>query len=191
MKKEKSGIIFVLIAGILWGTMGVFVNYFNSVGLGSVECAWLRLVVAAVLVSLYILIKDAKLFSIKARDLWCFLGSGILSLMIFTVCYFRTIILSSMSVAAVLLYTSPIFVIILSMIFFKEKLTKIKALSAILCVIGCAFVTGIVGSDTKISILALLLGVSSGFAYALYSIFSRFALEKGYKSITILHILLY
>jgi len=42
-----------------------------------------------------------------------------------------------------------------------------------------------VGSDTKISILALLLGVSSGFAYALYSIFSRFALEKGYKSITI------
>ena len=185
MKKDTLGIIYVLIAGMLWGTMGIFVNYFDSVGLGSIDIAGVRVFFASILVVLFILIKNPKLLRIKPGDIWCFIGSGLISLMIFTICYFRTIVLSSMSVAAVLLYTSPVFVIVLSFIIFKEKITKIKALSCIVCVAGSAFVSGIIGSDTKISLIAFLLGISSGFAYALYSIFSRFALEKHYASITI------
>ncbi|MBE6651438.1 MAG: EamA family transporter [Ruminococcaceae bacterium] len=185
MKKDTLGIVYVLIAGILWGTMGIFVNYFDSINLGSIDISGIRMFFASVLVILFILIKNPSLLKIKIKDIWCFLGSGLLSLMIFTICYFRTIVLSSMSVAAVLLYTSPVFVIVLSLIIFKEKITKIKALSCIVCVAGTAFVSGVIGSDTKISIIAFLLGVTSGFAYALYSIFSRFALQKGYPSITI------
>ena len=185
MKKDTLGIIYVLIAGILWGTMGIFVNYFDSIKLGSIDIAGIRMFFASVLVVIFILIKNPTLLKIKIKDIWCFIGSGLLSLMIFTVCYFRTIVLSSMSVAAVLLYTSPVFVIVLSLIIFKERITSVKALSCIVCVAGTAFVSGIIGSDTKISTIAFLLGITSGFAYALYSIFSRFALQKSYKSITI------
>lgn len=185
MKKEKLGILFVLIAGTLWGTMGVFVNFFDSEGLTSVDIAGIRLVFSALIMAVYLLIKNPKLFIIKMSDVWCFMGSGLVSLMIFTVCYFKTIVLSSMSVAAVLLYTSPVFVILFSFFLFKEKITRIKALSCIICVAGCAFVTGIIGSDTRIPLIAFLLGISSGIAYALYSIFSRFALQKGYSSLTI------
>lgn len=185
MKKDTLGTLYVLIAGILWGTMGVFVNYFDSIGLGSIDIAGVRVFFASILVVLFIAIKDPRLLKIKIKDVWCFIGSGLISLMIFTICYFRTIVLASMSVAAVLLYTSPVFVIVLSFIIFKEKITKIKALSCIVCVAGSAFVSGVVGSDTRISLIAFLLGISSGFAYALYSIFSRFALQKHYPSITI------
>ncbi len=185
MKKDTLGVIYVLLAGALWGTMGIFVNYFNSIKLASIDIATIRLFFASIIVAIIILIKKPSLFKIKVKDLWCFLGSGLLSLMLFTVCYFETIVRASMSVAAVLLYTSPVFVIILSYIIFKEKLTKIKALSCIVCVGGSALVSGIIGSDTKISLIAFLLGISSGLAYALYSIFSRFALQKGYASLTI------
>lgn len=185
MKKDTLGTLYVLIAGILWGTMGVFVNYFDSIGLGSIDIAGVRVFFASILVVLFIAIKDPRLLKIKLKDIWCFIGSGLISLMIFTVCYFRTIVLASMSVAAVLLYTSPVFVIVLSFVIFKERITKLKALSCIVCVAGSAFVSGVVGSDTKISLIAFLLGISSGFAYALYSIFSRFALQKHYPSITI------
>lgn len=185
MKKGNLGVIYVLIAGILWGTMGLFVNYFKTQGLGSQDIAGVRVFFASILVVIFILIKDRKLLKFKPKDIWCFIGSGLVSLMIFTVCYFKTIIESSMSVAAVLLYTSPVFVIILSLIIFKEKLTAVKAISCIVCVAGSAFVSGIIGSDTKISLIAFVLGITSGFAYALYSIFSRFALQKGYHSITI------
>ena len=185
MKKDTLGIIYVLIAGILWGTMGVFVNYFDGIGLGSIDIAGVRVFFASVLVVLFLLLKNPALLKFRLKDIWCFIGSGLVSLMIFTVCYFKTIVLSTMSVAAVLLYTSPVFVIILSFVIFKEKITGIKAISCIVCVAGCAFVSGVVGSDTSISLVAFLLGISSGFAYALYSIFSRFALQKGYPSITI------
>lgn len=185
MKKETLGTLYVLIAGILWGTMGVFVNYFDSIGLGSIDIAAVRVFFASIIVVLLIVIKNPKLLRIRFKDIWCFIGSGLISLMIFTICYFKTIVLSSMSVAAVLLYTSPVFVIVLSFIIFKEKITSIKALSCIVCVAGSAFVSGVIGSDTKISLTAFLLGISSGFAYALYSIFSRFALHKNYNSITI------
>ncbi len=185
MKKERIGVIYVLIAGILWGTMGVFVNFFDSKELNSIQIAGARLLFATLIMGVYILIKSKKLFKIKLRDLWCFLGSGLISLMIFTVCYFKTIVLSSMSVAAVLLYTSPVFVILLSFFIFKEPLTKIKALSCILCVAGSAFVSGIIGSKESIPLIAFILGISSGLAYALYSIFSRFALQKKYSSMTI------
>ncbi len=185
MKKEKTGIIFVLIAGTLWGTMGVFVNFFSGAGLGSVDISGIRLIFASLIMALYLVFKNKNLFKIKLKDLWCFLGSGLISLMIFTVCYFRTIVLSSMSVAAVLLYTSPVFVILLSFVIFKESITPIKALSCIVCVAGSAFVSGIIGSSEAIPLIAFLLGISSGLAYALYSIFSRFALQKEYSSMTI------
>lgn len=185
MKSETKGIISVLIAGCLWGTMGVFVNYFNSEGLKSVDIAGIRVFFAAVIISFYALIKNPAVFKIRRQDLWCFLGTGLVSLAIFTICYFETIVRSSMSVAAVLLYTSPVFVIVFSFFLFKEKITTLKIFSSIICVIGCTLVAGIVGSGTKISAIALILGISSGVAYALYSIFSRFALQRGYSSLTI------
>lgn len=185
MKKDTLGIIYVLIAGTLWGTMGIFVNYFNSQKLGSVDIAGVRVFFAAILMILFLLIKSPDKLKIKPRDLWCFVGSGLISLMVFTMCYFTTIVKASMSVAAVLLYTSPVFVIVLSLFIFKEKLTKAKAVSCIVCVAGSAFVSGIIGSDTRIPLIAFILGIMSGFAYALYSIFSRFALQRGYSSLTI------
>ena len=48
-----------------------------------------------------------------------------------------------------------------------------------------AFVTGILGSPVKLSLEAILLGLGAGVGYALYSIFSRYALLRGYHNFTI------
>jgi drug/metabolite transporter (DMT)-like permease len=103
----------------------------------------------------------------------------------FNICYFRLITVSSLSVAAVMLYTAPAFVMGLSALLFKEKITKMKIFAVILTVVGCAFVTGIVGSPVKLSLEAILLGLGAGVGYALYSIFSRYALLRGYHNFTI------
>ena len=87
---------------------------------------------------------------------------------------------SSAAVAAILMYTSPIFVTLLSALLFKEKFTKLKGLALILAIIGCALVSGITSILTPASLPGLILGLGSGIGYALYSIFGRFALNKGY-----------
>ena len=115
------------------------------------------------------------------RDSWCFIGTGLVSIVFFSYCYFRNVEVSSAAVAAILMYTSPIFVTLLSAVFFKEKITRMKLLALLLAIIGCALVSGIAGGIGKTTPLGILLGLGSGIGYALYSIFGRFALDKGYS----------
>ena len=102
----------------------------------------------------------------------------------FNYCYFRLITISSLSVAAVMLYTAPVFVMLMSAVLFRERITPVKVIALAATVVGCAFVTGIAGG-VHMTPFAILLGLGAGFGYALYSIFGRYALQRGYHSFTI------
>ncbi len=182
---KKGAVLLILAAGTLWGCIGIFVRYFNDLGLSSMQTAALRLMISAILFSVFVLIFDRKLFRIKPKDLWIFLGSGIVSVGIFTICYFQSIALSSLSVASVLLYTAPVFVMLFSLIFFKEKLNLNKIIALIFSVLGCAMTVGVIGGSLSVTLSGFLFGLGSGVCYALYSIFSRFALVCGYSPLTI------
>jgi drug/metabolite transporter (DMT)-like permease len=91
----------------------------------------------------------------------------------------------SLSAAAILLYTAPSIVMILSLILFREKLTSGKVISAILAFLGCAFVSGLGGGGMTLTTSGILYGLGAGFGYALYSIFARLALDRGYKGNTV------
>lgn len=185
MKKEKIlSTLFIFIAGCLWGSMGLFVRSYKSRGLDSFYVIAIRAIVTSILMFFYLLITDKNKLKIHIKDLWCFLGTGLLSIIFFNYCYFKAIVITSLSTAAILLYTAPAFVMIMSRIIFKEKITKIRLLAIILTFIGCVFVSGIL-SASSISISGLIYGLCAGLGYALYSIFSRFALKKGYSSFTI------
>lgn len=183
--KEWFGIVLVVIAGILWGTTGTFVRSFTALGLSSLQISVFKVVVAALILFLYTLIFKRELLKIKFRDVWVFIAAGIISLDFFTVCYFTTIQDTSLSVAAVLLYTAPAFVMIMSVILFKEKVNVQKILACIMAFVGCAFTAGIIGSGFSVPAKSLLTGVLSGIGYALYSIFGEIALRKGYKPLTV------
>lgn len=182
---KKFAPILILVAGILWGSMGLFVRTLNAQGLASMDIVGLRAVVTAVSMLLFLLIFDRKLFVIRLKDLWCFLGTGICSIVFFNYCYFKAITMTSLSVAAILLYTAPAIVMVLSYFLFKEKLTKRKLLALAMTFAGCVLVTGILTEKGSVSFGGILVGLGAGLGYALYSIFSRYALEKGYSSLTI------
>ncbi|MCI7130723.1 MAG: DMT family transporter [Lachnospiraceae bacterium] len=182
---KKFAPLLILIAGVLWGSMGLFVRTLNGQGLASMEIVGLRAAVTTVALFLFLLLFDRKLFHIRLKDLWCFLGTGICSIVFFNFCYFKAITMTSLSVAAILLYTAPAIVMVLSYFLFREKLTKRKLLALGMTFIGCVLVTGILSETGSVSAGGILVGMGAGLGYALYSIFSRYALEKGYASLTI------
>lgn len=182
---KKLAPIFILLAGALWGSMGIFVRRYNAHDMSSMEIVALRAVVTVVMMFVFLLVYDRRLLKIKLKDIWCFIGTGLLSIIFFNFCYFKAITMTSLSVAAVLLYTAPAIVMVLSAILFKEKLTGIKLISLVATFVGCVFVTGVIGSGESLSLPGILTGLGAGFGYALYSIFSRYALERGYHSFTI------
>lgn len=174
-KKGYLGDILIIIAGLFWGSMGIFVRHLNDLGFSSIQVACLRLTTAGILFALILLIKDRKGFKIALRDIPLFLALGLVSILFFTCCYFTAIRLMTMSTAAILLYTSPIWVMVLAIIFLKEKFTIQKLIALILAFAGCVLVSGFGG---KVTVVGILVGLGSGLGYGLYSIFGTFALKK-------------
>lgn len=183
---KKFAAIFILIAGMLWGCLGIFVRFLNGYGLFSLDIVFIRSIVTCIVMGLVIFFYNRQLLKIALKDIWCFIGTGILSIVFFNYCYFKAMTVTSLAVAAVLLYTAPAIVMVLSFILFKESLTVKKIISLILTFIGCVLVTGaLTDPSQKVSGLGILLGLGAGLGYALYSIFSRYAIEKGYHTMTI------
>jgi drug/metabolite transporter (DMT)-like permease len=174
-KKGYLGDILIIIAGLFWGSMGIFVRHLNNLGFSSIQVACLRLTTAGILFALILLIRDRKGFKIALRDIPLFLALGLVSILFFTCCYFTAIRLMTMSTAAILLYTSPIWVMVLAIIFLKEKFTIQKLIALILAFAGCVLVSGFGG---KVTVVGILVGLGSGLGYGLYSIFGTFALKK-------------
>lgn len=175
MKKKAS--LWIIIAGILWGIMGVFVRKLETYGFTSIQIASLRLIGGAVIFLAGTAILDSKKLRIQIRDIGLFIGMGVCSILLFTVCYFTTISMASLSVAAILLYTEPVMVMVMSLFLFHERLTVRKSAALAMAFAGCILVTGI-GGDMSVSLFALGTGLMSAFGYGLYSIFGTYALRK-------------
>ena len=188
MRKVKSspalGSLLVLLAACLWGCTGLFVESISAAGLGALDIVVLRGLVAAVVLAPIMLAVDPALFRVRLRDVWCVIGSGF-SMLFLNYCYYSAIQAVGKTVAVVLLFTFPVFVVLLSRLFFKEKITWNRAVALLLILVGCALASGVAGATVQLSRQGLLLGLGSGFGYCMYTIFSRWALNRRYSPLTI------
>lgn len=183
-KLKINGWISISLAAVLWGTIGLVVRHLNDAGIGSMQVVFLRAFTTVVILVPLLLIFDRSVFKIKLKDIWCFVGTGIVSIVCFTYFNFYTLQIASMSFAAVMMYTAPVFLVIMSAILFKEKITVKKIIACIVAFLGTAFTAGVFG-NTSVAPLAVITGIASGFFYALYSVFCRYAINRGYNSVTI------
>ncbi len=185
--KSKTNIyfIFVLLAASLWGTAGLFVRTAKNLSFDEMQLVLGRAFISSFILGLIIVLKDIKLFKINLKDIWIFALAGLMSIVLFNYSYYKTMTMTSLSVAAVLLYTAPFFVVIISRFLFGEKITNNKFLALMVAFLGCCFVSGLFDSAQRISAKALYYGLLTGFGYALYTIFSEILIKKGYKTLTI------
>lgn len=186
MKKKSSalGIILVLAAGILWGFSGFFVNHLEPRGVESSQISVMRLGFTFILMAVWALIFRREVFVTRKRCIKYFVGGG-LGMVGSSIFYFYAILMTSMSVAAVLMYTAPIIVVVLSIFVFREHLTALKSVCCIASFAGAALVSGILGGVGNVSVPGLLFGCAAGFSYACYSIFSSLALMRGAKPLSV------
>jgi len=178
---ENKGAVLIILAGIFWGTMGLFVRSLGAFGFTPVQIVCFRLIVAAVVFAVISRVKEGPV-KIPRRDIPLFLGLGLGSVLIFTCCYFTAIQMMPMSVAAILLYTSPIWVMLMAVLFLHEQLTRVKVMALVLSFAGCVLVSGIGGG--KVAPLGFVIGLCSGIGYGLYSILGTLALKK-YSAYTV------
>ncbi|MBQ6439065.1 MAG: EamA family transporter [Mogibacterium sp.] len=191
MDNNRKGALLIILAGTCWGVISIFINYLSAAGLGEMQISFLRQLFAALVFCTVIFISDRSRFRIPLKDLWLIMLVGLINGVVFNFLYFYTIINSRASIAVVLLYTSPVFVIILARLFFKEKITGYKAIALVMTVVGCLFVTGVIGEGYTPPPVAILTGVLTGLSYALNNIMTSAAVKKNDPQTVTMYTLLF
>ena len=178
--------ILVLIAGISWGLIGVFTKAIDRLGFTEMQMLFVKGVLATAVLLLIICVKDKNQLKLKNwKHLRYFVGTGIISFTFFSWAYMKAVNLTSLGVAAVLLYTAPTFVMLFSILLFGEKMTKTKGIVLLMTFVGCILVTGLLEGGAAFTWQGIAIGLASGIGYALYSIFGTYAIKAGYGSLTI------
>lgn len=175
--ERRRAYLCILAGAALWGAIGLWNRYLMAGGLSPTDIVVVRNFGGMAVLSLVFLVRDRSVFRIRPAHFPYFLGTGIASVLLFTVCYFSCQKVSSLAVASVLLYTAPSFVVLLSAVLWREPVTRRKVLALLLTLLGCCMVCGLFdGGALSVTTAGVLLGLGAGFFYALYSIFGRYAL---------------
>ncbi len=175
MRSERlQGYGLALVAAGLWATLGLFYHKLQSYGLPRLTIAFFRATVTALILFPLLKWRQPGWLKIERRDWPLFAALGLFGVAAFFVVYIYAIAWTGMGVAAVLMYTAPAWVTLISAIFFQEQLSALKVGVLLLACAGCALVGRVYDLDNvRPNLPGILAGLGAGLTYGLYTIFSK------------------
>lgn len=183
---RKIYLILPILAGLMFGSSGIFVRTLTQNGIDSTTLLFLRFSIAVIPILIAILLTDRRLLKIDLKDIPLFLVCA-LCIVGLNLCYNESMNKVSLSLAAVLLSLAPIYVLIFAYILFKERITSKKILCMVLAIFGCILMTGVLESNiSEIPLFGILSGIGAGLFWAVYLMASKKSIENGKHTYTIL-----
>jgi len=172
---DFRGFLYVVCAAFMWGSTGIFAKELLAEGIAPLEIAFWRAMLGWVLFAVHAFLR--KQVSVRRNDLPVICGFGIICITLFYGSYQIAIRDIGMAMAAVLLYTAPAWVALMSWLLLKEEMTPVKMLSVLITIIGvgciCLGPTIVSATTMPLNTFGLSMGLISGFTYALYYIFGK------------------
>ena len=165
----------VAAAASTWGTLGIFSKMLYADGVSFEALVAFRAVVGWLAVMAFLLVSGgARRLKVPLRDLAFLAPLGLVGIGLFYLFYFYTVRESAVGTAAVLLYSSPAFVVLLAWLFLDEGLGPAKLVSLGLTTGGVVLVAGAYDpANLEVTPTVLATGLLAGLTYGLYSIFGR------------------
>ncbi|WP_027363503.1 DMT family transporter [Desulfotruncus alcoholivorax] len=166
--------LLIVFAAITWGSIGIAGEVLFNHGFEPQDLIWFRCAVCFIAIFLICLIFNRSRMFINRRDWPIFVLYGLFSVAFFYYSYFNAIDQTGVAVAAVLLYTSPAMVVILSRFLFKESIGTIKVLCVFLTILGCVLVVKAYDvNNLKLNQTGIVMGLLAGFFYSTYTLFGK------------------
>ena len=183
---RKFYLILPVLAGLMFGSSGIFVRTLTQNGIDSTTLLFLRFSIAIIPILISILITDTGLLKIKIKDIPLFLVCAV-CIVGLNLCYNESMNTVPLSLAATLLSTAPIFVLIFAYVLFGEKITRKKFICMVMALIGCLLMTGILESNlVNIPVFGIVSGFGAALFWAVYLMSSKKSIENGNHTFTIL-----
>jgi drug/metabolite transporter, DME family len=171
-----KGYLCIIAAAALWGLIGPISKKAFHEGLAPMEVAFWRAMLTWGLFGVHAMMKGE--IRVRRGDIPAILVFGITGVTVFYGAYQTAVNTGGAAVAAVLLYTAPAWVAVMSRLYFKEVITPVKLAALAMTLIGVSGVSigtgNMDGAGICINPSALFYGLLSGFCYALYYIFGKY-----------------
>jgi drug/metabolite transporter, DME family len=176
----------VLTAVVLWATMGLFFKgLMADFSLAPLAIIFWRVGVASAILWVWLGLWRRDALRVARRDWLLFATYGVVGVAAYYSIYVYAVAQVGVGVAAVLMYTAPVWVTAVGVLFRHERLTASKAAALMLAVAGCALVGRVYAlADVRFNWLGLLVGLSAGVGYALYILLSGAVSQRGYAPTT-------
>lgn len=159
--------------------MGVPTRNLGNLNFDPFAISFFRTTIAAVFYFVYCLKKKPNSLKVDSKGIIFFMIYGISALALTFISYNISIKYVSVSIATVLMFTCPIWVVILSHFVFKEEINKNKAIAIMLNLFGCVMISkGYEFGNFSLSLKGLVFGLISGFAFALQGILAKIVDKK-------------
>jgi drug/metabolite transporter (DMT)-like permease/ubiquinone/menaquinone biosynthesis C-methylase UbiE len=178
MKKESIGYLELIISGLLYSFVPILIRFGGSFGVYNL--AFFRVFIASFLLGGFFLIYRKKLTPLKyQRKKMIFFGAlhGFLILASFV-----SISLIDISLATLLIYTSPIWTTIFAYFILKEKVTKRIVFALLISFIGIAIIVSSSSIFLKNNFIGICCGIFVGIGAGLIYVLSKSL--KEYDSIS-------
>ena len=183
---KKLYLILPILAGLMFGSSGIFVRTLTQNGIDQTTLLFLRFSLAIIPIAIAIILTDRKLFKAELKDTPLFLVCAICMVGL-NLCYNESMNTVPLSLAAVLLSIAPIYVLIFAYVLFREKITSKKVICMVLAILGCVLMTGVLESDlSSIPLFGISSGIGAGLFWAIYLMASKKSIEDGNHTYTIL-----
>ena len=168
-KKPNINLILYLISLIIMGSHGIVAHF---IPLSSIEIVFLRTVIgSAVLIAVSIIHREKYLCLRDRHDILFLFLSG-LALGAGWIFLFEGYRTAGVSISTTLYYLGPMIAMVLSPLFFNEKLTKEKIIGAVIVFIGVLLLNPNFSGDPS-KIYGLFCGFMSGILYAVMVLFNK------------------
>ncbi len=173
--EQLIGIGLVVLASICSGINPILARFIYTTGVSPTSFLFIRFLLAGILMFLIMRIQHRSFPT--GRLLWTLISVGGIGVMASTWCYYTALLYSPPGIVAVLTYTYPVIVAILSVVFFKTPVTRNMIIALGLTLVGTALTvgTGAGLGEFKGMFLAWL----AGLAFALYIVFGSVCIKKA------------
>lgn len=182
---KYKGVVLVMLAATCWGISGVIADFLMNKGWGPIVISFYRGVIGLLFFFVWLLFHFKKNWVVSPHlYVWALIaGVGVAGNFTF---YFLSIQASSVAVAATLMYTAPVFVLVTSFLLGLERSSWFKwgCIAAVLS--GIVLLTGTYNTDSiTVSMLGAVAGLASAVSYALFIFSFKKASEHGKPQLTL------
>lgn len=164
----------MVLAALQWGALGVVARVAFAEQADPLTVAFWRASLAALLFGAHATVTRAA--PLRVADRWTAVALGAGGVSVLYLSYLKSVAAGGAALAAILLYSAPLWVALGARVFFQERLTVRAVMALGLTLVGVVMValaSGDGAGAVRVSSAGVVWGLVSGITYALYYLLGR------------------